>query len=163
MHICTVHSGCIPVPPLRRSISPYTYLRHIFKSHIRKHWRWIMTLTSAFVDSPLALSTCQEPESMQHDPRQPLHRFLAPQSHFVVAANPDYREGLLGPKLSGVLLGMRADDHVIYTSNERWVVLDWSTPYRSPNYEPSTVRLGVLEMDMSTVEIETLISKHDEY
>ena len=61
---------------------------------------------------------------MQHDPRQPLHRFLAPQSHFVVAANPDYREGLLGPKLSGVLLGMRADDHVIYTSNERWVVLD---------------------------------------
>lgn len=62
-----------------------------------------MTLTSIFVDSPFALlGTRQEPESMQHDPRQPLHRFLAPQSHFVVAPNPDYREGLLGPKLSGV-------------------------------------------------------------
>lgn len=65
-----------------------------------------MALTYAFVDSPIVLSgTCQEPESMQHDPRQP-PPFLAPQSRFCVAPNPDYRE-LLGPILSGVFLGMR--------------------------------------------------------
>lgn len=34
---------------------------------------------------------------------------------------------------------------------------------RSSDYEPSAGQLGVLEMvDMSTVEIETLISKHGE-
>lgn len=52
---------------------------------------------------------------MQHDPRQPLHRFLAPQSHFVVAPNPDYREGITWPKVErGISLEMR-EENVICT------------------------------------------------